>query len=449
MTTKTATCLESLEPDAAAPSEPHGGLWSRDFIGLLITQFLGAMNDNIFRWLVVPIGKDLVSPQYKGAAVAAGLALLVLPFILLAGPAGYLADRFSKQKVIVGCKIAEVVIMILGVAAILYGDVYVMFVVLFLMGAQSALFGPSKYGAIPELVRADRISAANGLIGMTTILAIVLGTVIGGYLYYWTEPLGHTHWWIYAVTVVGVAGVGTATSLLIRPLRSANPTQPFSFNFLGQALGDLATLASHRSLFVAAGASALFWSLAGLCQVNVDVFATGDLGVAQQHVGPLLAVLALGVGAGNILAAVWSRGGIDLRLVPCGAAGIALGGVLLSTVPGGDGTPTSAAYLLSAGWLFLLGLGAGAYDVPLQSFLQARSPAESRGAILASSSFLTFTGTILASGVFYLLNTVLGLSGRSIFLVAGLPFLPVIALALWFRPRNLAAASCEGCANLD
>jgi acyl-[acyl-carrier-protein]-phospholipid O-acyltransferase/long-chain-fatty-acid--[acyl-carrier-protein] ligase len=392
------------------------------------------MNDNIFRWLVVPIGKDLVGLQYKGVAVSAGLAMLVLPFIVLAGPAGYLADRFSKQKVIVACKIAEVVVMIFGVAAILFGNVYVMFFVLFLMGAQSALFGPSKYGSIPELVREDCIPAANGLIGMTTILAIVLGTVIGGYLYFWSQPLGQEQWWLYAATVIGVAGIGWLTSLLIRPLKAASPSRQFSFNFAGEAFHDLRELAARRGLLLAAVGSALFWSVAGLCQVNVDLFATVDLRVAQQHVGPLLAVLALGVGLGNVLAGLWSRGRIELGIIPFGATGIALGAILLFTVPDGNGSALSWPYFIGGAWLFLMGLGAGMYDVPLQSYLQTNSPEASRGAILAASSLMTFTGTVVAAGVFLVFTSVLQLSGRTIFLLAGLTVLPVIVTAIALQP---------------
>ncbi len=180
-------------PDLSAETEREG-LLSPSFLGLLITQFLGATNDNIFRWLVAFIGGDYavndpvfrwlvswINPNpsaetYKDIAVSAGLAMLVLPFILLAAPAGYFADRFSKRTVIVACKVAEVILMILGVAVILHGNVWLMFFTLFLMGGHSAIFGPSKYGSIPEIVRPDRISAANGLIGMTTIMAIVFGT---------------------------------------------------------------------------------------------------------------------------------------------------------------------------------------------------------------------------------------------------------------------------------
>ena len=123
------------------------GLLSRSFLGLLITQFLGAMNDNTFRWLIVPIGKEIVSRGLsdveqraaEGHVLAMGAVLFVLPYLLFASPAGYLADRFSKRTVIVGCKVAEIAIMIAGVAAILYGSLSLMFALLFLMGTHSAV----------------------------------------------------------------------------------------------------------------------------------------------------------------------------------------------------------------------------------------------------------------------------------------------------------------------
>src|SRR3972149_5094315 len=227
----------------------HEGLLSASFLGLLVTQFLGAMNDNIFRWLVAwiggdraiedpafqwlisKLGNDLGPDKYKEIAVSAGLAMLVLPFIIWAAPAGYLADRFSKRTVIVGAKIAEVLCMLLGVAVICSGNVWLMFFTLFLMGSHSAFFGPSKYGSIPEIVRPDRIPAANGLVAMSTILAIVLGAVSAGFLYEWTKPYGETHWWMWASAIVGVALVGCISSLPIRRLKIANPVRKFCWNF--------------------------------------------------------------------------------------------------------------------------------------------------------------------------------------------------------------------------
>src|SRR5581483_8473371 len=124
----------------------HLGVGSASFLGLLATQFLGTVNDNLFRWLVALIGRHYVAPEYASQIMAAGLACLVLPYIVLAAPAGYLADRYSKRSVIVACKVAEIVIMLAGVGAIYVGSSTALFSVLAVMGAQSALFSPSKMG---------------------------------------------------------------------------------------------------------------------------------------------------------------------------------------------------------------------------------------------------------------------------------------------------------------
>jgi acyl-[acyl-carrier-protein]-phospholipid O-acyltransferase / long-chain-fatty-acid--[acyl-carrier-protein] ligase len=581
----------SLQPpdarDAAeAATERRGGLMSQSFVGLLVTQFLGAMNDNIFRWLAVFIGKDLVLELHQGSliavaegaierdrqmAVAAGAGLLVLPFILLAAPAGYLGDRFSKRNVIIGCKAAEVVIMILGMAAILHGNIYVLFAVVFLMGSQSALFGPSKYGSIPEIVRDDRIQAANGLIGLTTIVAIVLGTVIPGYLYTWTRPLGRENWWISASVLVGVAGVGLLTSFLIRPLRAANPARRFPVNPLGRMVHDFGELARRRPLLLASLGSAAFWGVGMMCNLNVERTAALDMAITPEAVGWLVAMLALGIGAGSIAAGVWARGRIELGMVPYGAAGIALGAMLVfglpqshtvavtahfdqaqridrlaaeirsdavvvevvpieaasfpmpttsvgmapgmapestpalvyrirlarppradvtvalraekpiepapatlaftpedwdrprtvevrkSTVPvrngvqfaridhlfasddaafDGLGRTFSRAYLLGCLFLFIAGFSAGLYDVPLNSFLQHRSPPEARGAILAANNALACTAMVAASGLFYLLSGPWELSGKTIFLLLGAAFVPVAVVSARLVARD-------------
>ncbi len=431
--------LSEAAPHGVSEHPGREGLLSRSYVGLLVTQFLGAMNDNIFRWFCVWIGKDLVSEQFEDLAVSAGLALLVLPFIVLAAPAGYLADRFSKRDVIVGCKVAEVVLMIVGVLAILSGNLWAMFTILFLMGSQSALFGPAKYSSIPEIVRPTRISAANGLIAMTTIVAIVGGTVVAGYLHNWTQPLGQGRWWMSMALLVGVAAVGLLTSLLIRPLPVANPTRPFPLNPAGQAWRDFRTLASDRALLLAALGSALFWALGGLFQVNVEKFASEGLGLVPKDIGPLLGILACGVAVGNVTAGWLSGGRIELGLVPFAAAGIVLGSILLAFVPGGavpaGGAPFfSPAYVLSGVCLFGLGICAGMYDVPLQSFLQYRSPVASRGAILAASNMMTFTGALLAAGLFAGLGVFF--SGRMIFLLSGLALAPAVVVMVLVIPRE-------------
>ena len=438
---KTALSIETTNPVGRAETAGlQGDLRSRSFLGLLATQFLGATNDNMFRWLVVPIGKEIVGPDNAAVALSAGLACFVLPYLLLAAPAGYLADRFSKRTVIVGCKLGELIIMLLGVGAILVcgldktAGLYMMFAVVALMGAQSALFSPSKFGSIPEIVRSNRISAANGLIGMTTVLAIVVGTVAGNLLYGLTRPLGQQMWWISAIALIGVATAGLAASLWIAPLRAANPKRTFPFNAPQRTIRDLAALGSNRPLLRAALGMTVFWSLGSLAQMNVDLFAISELGVRQEYVGVLLAMLAIGVGVGSVLAGIWSGGRVELGIVSLGAAGIAVSAMLLFTVPAGNGVAFSPAFCWTGWWLLMLGTSAGLYDVPLQAFLQHRSPAESRGSILAASNFLTFSGMLAAAGVFFLSRDVIGASARGIFLAIGLATVPVFVYIVWLLP---------------
>ena len=455
-----ATAVPPRAAAASAAADTRGGLWTRSFLGLLVTQFLVSLNDNMFRWLIVPIGMDLLGAEHANRALSLGLACLVLPYIFLAAPAGYLADRFSKRTVIIGCKVAEVVLVILGVASILQGNIYLMFGVLTLMGAQAALFSPAKMSSVPEIVRADRLSAANGLIGLTTILAVIGGTVAGGVLYALTGTRGVEHWWISAAALISVALLGLAASLCIAPLQPANPSRRFPFHAARQTVRDLAALAAHRPLLLAASASAFYWFLAAVSQVNVERLATVTLGMKQEYVGPLLAALAVGVGLGSVLAGIWSAGKIELGMVPWAAAGMAVSCTLLYFVPAAAGNPRSAGFIWSCLGLLALGFSAGFFDVPLQAFLQHRSPPQSRGAILAAYNFITFSGMLLAAALFWFLSEHLRLSARQIFLLGGLATLPVFLLsarllalealrfAVWLLTRLVYRVRVEGLENV-
>ncbi len=427
-----------------ADGRKEGGLWSRSFIALLITQFLVAFNDNMFRWLIVPIGKVYIEPAK--ALQWGGIAFLA-PFVLLAGLSGYFSDRYSKRNVMVACKFAEIVIMALGAVAILSGNVWAMFAVLFLMGGQSAFFSPSKYGSIPELVRTDCISSANGWIGMTTFMAIIGGTAAGGMLFDVTSvvsdgvvraPAMH-NWWLWATALIGVAIVGWIASLYIRPLAAAAPSRRFRDNIAGHCVPQVWELFARRPLLWAALGSAYFWSLGVLAQLNVDNHATnpavpnlvGQDG--QFYVSLLLASLTLGIGIGCALAGIWSAGKIELGIVPFGAAGIVVMGIALFFLPEGVGTYRSAPYVWVAVFLFGLGLTAGLYDVPLLAFLQERSPIECRGRILSAYNFLAFVGMMGTAVVFGLLagKEGLGLSPSQIWLVAGLATIPVFCAIVY------------------
>ena len=378
-------------------------LLSKSFQGLLYTQFLGATNDNILRWLVIGVGKQYVTESQVGWVLTAGTAAFVLPYLLLAAPAGFLADRFGKNRVIVACKLAEIVIMAGAIAGILSGSVAAMLLVLALMGSQSALFGPSKLGSIPEMLSASKISSANGLIGLTTVLATTVGAAVGMWLADATGERGRERWWLSALVLIGVAVAGWLTSLLIARLPAANPTRKFPWDLVRQTWRDLKALAHSRDMLRVALGVMFFWSLGAMAQLNIDQFAFEGGATRQTQVTPLLVALVVGVGLGSVLAGLWSSGRVELGILPLGAGGLAFSALMLFTVEGtliNPGQHWTASYVGACSLLFLLGCSAGLFDVPLAAYMQHRSPVKQRGSILAASNFLTFGGMLVAALAF-------------------------------------------------
>jgi acyl-[acyl-carrier-protein]-phospholipid O-acyltransferase/long-chain-fatty-acid--[acyl-carrier-protein] ligase len=332
--------------------------------------------------------------------------------------------------------------MTLAVGAILGQNLYLIFLVLALMGAQSALFGPSKMGSIPEMLPPQKISMANGWMGLVTVVATLVGVVAGNQLYAATVPKGLTNTWICAATLIGTAVIGTLTSLLIARLPSARPDLKFPSNPLVQTWRDLQALTANKALLRVALGIAFFWSLGALAQSNILEFVReGQL--EQPYSSPLLAALVVGVGLGSVLAGVWSGGRVELGILPLGAGGVAISSMLLFTVDGNlaaGGAGWSGSFLLAGFFLFLLGISAGLFDIPLNAYMQHRSPAEQRGVILAASNFLTFAGMLLSAGVYYLVRLpgadgLPRFSAREVFLLAGLFTIPVFLYIVFLLPQ--------------
>ena len=426
----------SAEQLAPAPREQS--LRTKSFVGLLVTQFLGAANDNILRWLVIGIGKQFVEPENVSFILAAGSAAFVLPYVLLAAPAGYLADRFSKQQVIVRCKMAEVVIMVAAIGAIAWGSVPMMLIVVTAMGAQSALFGPAKLGSIPEMLDDSKISSANGVMELVTVVAVAIGMVVGNLL---TEAMGYQgqqRWWLGGLVLIGMSLIGLTASLLIRHLPIANPHRRFPWDAPQQTWRDVQLLTSSRAMFHVAIGITFFWSLAMMAQLNIDQFAFQGGATKQTQVAALLVALVVGLGLGSVLAGVWSGGRVELGILPLGAGGLAFSAVMLFTVEGELYDPSKAwtvSYVAAQLLLFLLGMFAGLFNVPLAAYMQRYSKTENRGSVLAACNFLTFAGMLVTSLLYWMSGNVLHLSAREVFLVCGVVTLPVLIYIVVLIPQ--------------
>ena len=420
-------------PQAITPRESIG---STSFLCLMAVQFLTVLNDNTFKWMAVAIAKPVLGATI---ALSLGMALFTIPFILLAVPAGYLADRFSKVRVIRACKIAEIVIMLLGFGAILASQMELLMAVIFLTGAMAALFSPSKSGSIPEQVNESQLSKANGLMGLMTVVPAAFGLLLGYLLASWIQPkpesvITTASVMPAAATVLFIAVIGWLLSLGIRPQHAADATRPMPLNPFAETLASLRHLKSDRPLLRAALGIAFFWTLSSLALTNMDQLGEADLKLSLNSIGWLGMSLVMGVGIGSMLAGWWSGGHVELGIVPLGALGIAFWSMMLCLAGWYGTTSPDFAFVAACVSLFLLGVSAGLFDVPLEAYLQQRAEPNHLGQVVSATNFLAFSGMLGVTGLYYILRNILELSPSFIFLLAGLGTIPVAVYIIWLLP---------------
>lgn len=439
----TAEKNETVASNADDPVQPEHPLTNPSFIGFIATQFLGAFNDNLFKQLLLLLAIPTVAAgmQPEGPDLQ-GIATVVfgLPFVVFGGIAGYLADRYSKRRVIVLSKVGEIVVMVLGLFAFLAAPwigFYGLWVVLFLMGLQSTFFGPGKYGILPEMLRPNQLARANGIVLMTTFIAIIFGTSLAGWLKDSVvspevpQMIAAQHLWIGSAVCVAVAIVGTFASLLVRPVEPAAAGLPFQLQYLGIPSEILSLLRRDRALFLALVASCVFWLIAGLTIQAVNSLCKVQLAMTDTSTSIMVALISIGIAVGGALAGWLSRGGDGHRVIVKGMWGVVIWSSLLAiTIPGRGHLLGSIG---TAPVLILLGGAAAFFAIPIQVFLQARPPDDLKGRMIAVMNQANFLA-IVASGLIYMLLDSLILSMEwprsALFAAMAILFLPV---AVFYR----------------
>jgi len=436
----------SFETAAHPRTEPAGDLKSASFIGLVLTHVLGTFNDNILRWLTVPVAAPLLCARAEEGtilAVSLGGLCLTLPFLLFMPIAGWLADRFRKRTVILACKLAELILMVLAVFVLLYGTLWMLFVVVFLLGTQAALFGPAKFGCIPEMLPTRLLSKANGILGMGSIVAVGLGSITGFFLYEQYHPVfASGHWGPIgpiAVVLVGTGILGLIGSYFVQASPPLEDTERrFAWNPISDILPALRLIGRDPWLMRSAAGIAFFFFVASIAHQNITPFVESVLKMGKTDTGIVLGILIAGVGAGSLLAGVWSDGKVELGIVPYGAFGVVVSSLLVF-IAGNTMNPDFPAREQFAYWgsclgLFFLGASSGLYSVPLEAFLQYRSDPRQRGMVLAGSFFISYVMIVCSIAFFYLLSVPLQLSPNLVFLIGGGLTLPVLIYSLRWIP---------------
>lgn len=443
----------------------NSNLFKRGFISLIASQFFGAANDNILKQvLTFMIAAGGIWSDHLGAGGQGLVALcLTVPFIVLSGFAGQVADRFSKRSVMLAVKIAELPIALVAFAAMYFQNLWLGLLSMLLLGTQSTFFGPAKYGVIPELVDDGELSRANGALNMFTNIAIITGIIIAGPVSDLYHPRVHAlteehtaaadgaatidvqphsgaevaellglpadHQpllWLPGAVMLAVAALGLLSILLMQKLKAAAPDLKYDRNPLGVYMVALRQMA-RGPLLVVALAWAFFYLIGSIALLILPDYA-GLLGITYTRNIGLLGSLAVSIGIGSALCGLLSGHHIRLRFVVIGAIGMTVMFVLLGLV-----TPTYWNTLLL---LIPAGISAGFYMVPLQALLQKLSPDDERGRFLGTANALSFTFISVGALIFMGASMVLGIPSNRIFLIcAGLALFGTGAAI--FRMRSI------------
>ena len=371
------------------------------------TQFLGALNDNIFKLIIIYLLINLKGPEEAPSILATAGAIFVIPFLLFSAAAGILADRISKRTILVGMKIVEAVIMLLSVFAIYFQSELFCYIFLFLMAAQSALFGPSKYGIIPEIVPQEKVSKANGIMTSLTFLAIIFGTFLATFI----TDVTNKNFVVGSLFCLFIAAAGLITSLKIEATRAQRSKKKIRPLFIYEIYQTLALSYKRVHLLPAIFGSAFFLFIGAFVQLNIIPFAMQSLKLTEVGGGYLFLATAIGIALGSLVAGKISKDKVQPGL-SC-ISGFLLSFLLIMLFI------FSKFLALTIVILMLLGFFGGMFLIPLESFIQVAAPDARRGQIVAASNFLGFTGVLIASVCLWINSDILKISSASGFALIG------------------------------
>ena len=416
------TAAENAVLNRPASAKP----WRRDFWALIATQFQGAFNDNGLKFFVIflILGQNPSTAQKDFGVFMIG-NLFAIPFLLFSMTGGFLADRYSKRSVTIGTKLFEIAAMVFAIFAFYQGNPYLAYAVIFLASTQAALFGPSKYGLLPELLPPELLSWGNGVLELTTFLAIIAGTVAGSFL----AQRFHGSPARAGLIFGALSLLGLGASFLISRVPAGDPGKKFRLNIFTDLGAQWRLVRPDRALKLAVIGSTYFWFLGALLQFVIVFYGREIMHLDETRGSYLQAALAIGIGVGSFAAGYLSGGKIETGLIPLGAVGMAIFGCMLS-LPVLSFTQVSCL-------LVALGFSGGFFVVPISALIQHRPDEDKKGGVIALANWLSFVGVMLASAIYSGFTHYLHLGLRTFFAVTAVFSLAAAVYTVLLLPDSL------------
>jgi 1-acyl-sn-glycerol-3-phosphate acyltransferase len=382
-------------------------LAQRRFAPFFATQFLGALNDNVFRQglvILVTFQGVLVAGMDHSELANVAAMLFILPFFLFSATSGQIADKYEKSMLMRRIKLLEIALMIIAAAAFITGAYVVLLFVLFLMGCQSTLFGPVKYAYLPQQLATEELVGGNALVEAGTYIAIILGLIWGGLV----VALGPGSHALLGSCLVGIAMLGYLASLRIPTTRAVDPELTVNWNAWTETWRIVGFAREKRIVFLSILGVSWFWFFGSAVTVQVPAYTLVILGGNEAVTTSLLVAFAVGVGIGSLLCERMSGRRIELGLVPFGSIGLSVFAIDLyfaQPVATGSTVATVSEFVARPGsWrilldIALLGAFGGFYSVPLYALIQQRSERSHLSRIIAANNIINAIFMVGAFGM--------------------------------------------------
>lgn len=387
-----------------ASTQTSSLLRQRRFGPFFATQALGAFNDNVFKnalVILVSFGIAGLSADQMNLYVNLAAGLFILPFFLFSATCGQLAEKYEKSRLIRYVKLLEIGIMLLAAAGLWFSNIPMLMSVLFLLGVQSTIFGPVKYSILPQHLHEHELISGNAWVESATFLAILLGTLLGGWLM--TLP-GGSHW--VSAAVIGIALLGYLFARGIPLAPATAPELKINWNPWTETLANIRFMRGNRTVLLSVMGISWFWFFGATFLSQLPGYTKVYLGGGEQVVTLLLTVFSLGIGLGSFLCERMSGNKVEIGLVPIGSIGLTLFGVdLYFAAPAvatlHEQTAMAFVHVISNHrvlWdLLLIGVFGGLFIVPLYALIQTRTPPSHRSRVIAGNNILNALFMVIAA----------------------------------------------------
>lgn len=372
-------------------------LATRRFLPMFLTQFFGALNDNVYKQsLLLVITYGWIQQQSASISTLNNLAalLFILPYFIFSATAGQIADKYERSFLVRSIKILEIIIMLIASAGFLLGNLWILLFALFLMGTHSTFFGPIKYAILPDILKPNELMSGNALFQSGTSIAILIGMILGGAVISLSQ--GNMIW--ICLTIIAIAVMGYLCSRFVLQQPTTNTDLEIDWNFFRTSFQTIGYAKSLPLIFIILLGNSWYWFYGATYLTQIPQLTQQNLHANENVVSLLLTFFSVGIGIGSLLCRKIGGTEVNIKMVPIGAIGLTVFALYLAAslafVPERTGDLITISDMFSSGAVYyhvmvavtLLGISGGFYIVPLYAMMQAYAPKSHRARVVAANN---------------------------------------------------------------